>query len=482
MPWKHDPILQAGGECGSLMREMDWSASPLGPPETWPPELRTVVGIALGSRQPMLIVWGPEQTTLYNDGYAVMCGQRHPAAFGKPFRDLWFDIWDVVDPIISDAYNGISTSMDDIEFTMHRNGYPEETHFSFSYTPVRSPSGEVLGMFCACQEITEQVIRRREQEAERDRLRSVFEAALGAVAVLTGPQHTFSFTNRDYQMLVGHRDLTGKPIGQALPEVVGQGFVELLDRVYSTGEAHLGKATPVELKRGSDGPLEQRIVDFLYHPIRTPRGDVEGIFVQAIDVTEQHLLNRELAHRLKNQLALVQAIVNQSLRTAPDMPSARNAIGGRLAALAAAHDTIVAGHAQGATVREVIRTAITLQDDQLERRFTLSGPELGIGGRPALSLALIVHELLTNAVKYGALSTEAGHVGIVWSVDEAMVTIEWSEEGGPHVTPPIETGSGSRLVRAGLAGTTHSSVEVLYEREGVRCVITADLAGFQNNR
>ncbi|EHS48843.1 PAS/PAC sensor hybrid histidine kinase, partial [Rhizobium sp. PDO1-076] len=106
-------MILGGGECGRLFRNFEWSSTSLGPYESWPSELRTLTSVMLGSLQPMLIVWGPDQITLYNEGYAQMCGNRHPAAFGHPFRDLWFDIWDQVDPIITAAYAGQGTSMDD---------------------------------------------------------------------------------------------------------------------------------------------------------------------------------------------------------------------------------------------------------------------------------------------------------------------------------------------------------------------------------
>lgn len=152
-----DPVFQGGGECGALLRAMDWRTTPLPPPAAWPSSLRTLVAVMLGSQQPMLVVWGRELTTLYNDGYAAMCGARHPGALGGRFDDLWFEIWDQVRPIVEAAYAGRPTRMDDIRFVMTRNGYPEETHFAFSYTPVRDDSGAVAGFFCACTETTEQV-------------------------------------------------------------------------------------------------------------------------------------------------------------------------------------------------------------------------------------------------------------------------------------------------------------------------------------
>ncbi|MBX9596157.1 MAG: PAS domain-containing protein, partial [Roseomonas sp.] len=134
-------FLSDGGALGALMRDHDWRATPLGTPEEWPEALKTVVSIMLGSRQPMFVAWGTDRLMLYNDGYAVLCGARHPAALGRPFRELWFDIMDDVGPILERAFAGEATHMDDIALLMTRHGYPEEAHFSFSYTPVRDEEG-----------------------------------------------------------------------------------------------------------------------------------------------------------------------------------------------------------------------------------------------------------------------------------------------------------------------------------------------------
>ncbi|MBF0333646.1 MAG: PAS domain-containing protein, partial [Alphaproteobacteria bacterium] len=154
-------LFADGGVIGGLMRSYDWSANPLGPPADWPRPLRTVVALMLGSNQPMFIVWGPERIILYNDRYATLLGKRHPRALGRPFYDVWFDIRPQVQPIMERAYAGKSTHMDDIAFTMYRHGYPEKTHFAFSYTPVRDDEGRVAGVFCACVETTGKVIAER---------------------------------------------------------------------------------------------------------------------------------------------------------------------------------------------------------------------------------------------------------------------------------------------------------------------------------
>ncbi len=170
-------FLEGGVEMGERMRAYDWSASPLGCPQTWPQPLRTLVAVMLGSQQPMFVAWGPERIMLYNDGYAPMCGKRHPAALGKPFAEVWYDIMDTVGPILDKAYAGESTHMDDITYVMHRNGYPEETHFAFSYTPVRDESGRVAGMFCVCTENTQQVLAQRALARAQERLSFALNAS-----------------------------------------------------------------------------------------------------------------------------------------------------------------------------------------------------------------------------------------------------------------------------------------------------------------
>ncbi|MFC7475201.1 HWE histidine kinase domain-containing protein [Dankookia sp. GCM10030260] len=171
-------FLAGGGGMGAQFRTHDWSGTPLGPPGAWPPALKTLVAVLLGARQPMFVAWGPERTMLYNDGYATVLGARHPAALGRPFREVWFDILDDIGPILERAFAGEGTHMDDIALTMTRHGYLEKTYFSFSYTPVRDESGAVAGMFCACREITGRVMAGRAQEfrlALEARLRDLAE-------------------------------------------------------------------------------------------------------------------------------------------------------------------------------------------------------------------------------------------------------------------------------------------------------------------
>jgi PAS domain S-box-containing protein len=477
-------------DCGRLFRDLDWASTPLGPRDSWSVELKTLTNVMLGSLHPMLIVWGPDQVTLYNDGYAEMCGNRHPQAFSRSFKELWHDIWDGVEPIISAAYAGQGTAMDDIAFTMYRKGYPEEAHFSFSYTPVRDPWGTVLGMFCACTETTARVMAQRAERTQRERFMQVFELSPGGIAMLVGPDHVFDYANDEYASIIGaSRDIIGKPLAEAVSEVVRQGFIAILDKVYETGEPFIAKHLPVELNRGSEGEKQSRLVDIVCQPMRHEDTTISGILIQVRDVTEtraeearQELLSHELGHRLKNQLAMVNAIASQTLRNAPDLTTARHRLSERIGVLSDAHDTILEGGRGASTVRQLVAQMTALHDDPENRRISTSGPDLKIGSRPALSLSLILHELATNALKHGSLSVPEGKVDLAWAItgpQRDRFEFSWIEKNGPPVRPPTSRGSGTRLIAAGLNGTADSAVAIDYDVAGLRCTVISDLESFQ---
>ena len=146
------------------MRALDWGATPLGVPDKWVPQLRTLVGVMLGSKQPMFTAWGPELTLLYNDAYRGILGSKdRDHALGRPFLDVWREIRDDLAPLVERTLAGEAVHMDDITLFMDRAGLPLEAHFSFSYTPVRDDAGSVAGFFCACAETTEKVVADRRQ-------------------------------------------------------------------------------------------------------------------------------------------------------------------------------------------------------------------------------------------------------------------------------------------------------------------------------
>ena len=165
-----------GGNVGALMRVMDWSGSPLGPPESWPRALRTVVSLLLQSRFPMFVAWGSQLGFLYNDPYAEILGAKHPRALGGRFHDIWSEIWPDISPLIDAAMAGQATYHEDLPLLMNRKGYDEQTWFTFSYSPVHDDTGKVAGMFCAVSETTQKVLAERALRESEGRLRALVTA------------------------------------------------------------------------------------------------------------------------------------------------------------------------------------------------------------------------------------------------------------------------------------------------------------------
>lgn len=170
-------ILPGSGEMGALIRDFDWSSHPLGPPDLWPQSLKTTVSIILSARYPMFIWWGEKLYNIYNDAYIPILGEKHPQALGKPAQGVWGEIWDQVGPLAEKVMRrNESTFMEDLPLFMDRNGYLEETYFTFSYSPIANDQGKTGGMFCTCTEETRRVFNDRQVALLRKLAASVADA------------------------------------------------------------------------------------------------------------------------------------------------------------------------------------------------------------------------------------------------------------------------------------------------------------------
>lgn len=176
-----DVFLGGGGGMGARVRAYDWSTSPLGSIESWPQSLRTALSIMLSSAFPSYLVWGPRLISFYNDAYVPILGTK-PDALGKPFREVWPEVWDEIGPITARAMAGEASFFEDYPLTLVRRGSPEQTWFTFSYSPIRDESGGVGGVLCTVHETTSRIVGERERErllqelaAERGRFLTLVE-------------------------------------------------------------------------------------------------------------------------------------------------------------------------------------------------------------------------------------------------------------------------------------------------------------------
>jgi len=281
--------------------------------------------------------------------------------------------------------------------------------------------------------------------------------------------------------------------GYTRDELVGQDMEILVPRRFRSThpgfrEAYAARPTARPMgagrdlfalrKDGTEVPVEIGL-----SPIETD----EGLFVlgAVVDISERkraeaqrELLLAELNHRVKNTLAVVQGIAHQTFRRTGASAKARRAFEGRLAALAAAHNLLTQANWEQASLRHL--AAETLQTPAVnEQRLSLVGPRVHLQPKQALAIAMALHELCTNAVKYGAFSNETGSVAFEWRQadgPDSRLTMVWREQGGPPVAPPARRGFGSYLVEKALAQDLKGEVTMEFKPEGLVCTIEAPLS------
>ncbi|UXH80752.1 PAS domain-containing protein [Roseateles amylovorans] len=471
------PWLAGGGDMGARMRTLDWRPTPLGAVSQWPQSLRSAVSICLGSGFPMVVLWGPRLTMLYNDAYAPMLGNKHPWALGRDIHEVWHEVADVITPMMDSVMRtGVATWSPDSVLTLERHGAPEETYFSYSFGPVRIEDGSVGGILAVTVEMTERVVSERrlaflsalsdrtagatdpldvcvramqevgggtpdlrqaaiylredghgdrlvaqsdpphsgseapqalpdprshpapwgphalavpirstdladplgtlvvalnplrplderyrtfvalvarqvarsindvktlQQErarvqAEQD-LRRMFEQAPSFVCILKGPQHVFEFVNRAHLKLFNSAGWVGRPVREAFPDLADQGYYERLDEVYRTGERFIAASAPVRYRFSADQQEEERLLDFIFEPIRDDAGQVTGIFCEGFDVTAQRRAEAGLRQQEERLRAFIHSAANVIYSMSPDWSEMHTLDGRGFVADAQAH-------------------------------------------------------------------------------------------------------------------------------------------------
>lgn len=192
-------FFPSAGLIGTRLAELDWSESPLGPPSTWPQSLRTVVDLLLQSKFPMFVAWGTDLGFIYNEPYAEILGSKHPEAFGGRFRDVWAEIWPDISPLVDAALAGEASFSENLPLVMNRKGFPEQTWFTFSYSPVHDELGKVAGIFCTVAETTGQVLAEAALSESETRFRGLADSSPVMMWVTTPTGHCTYLNKRWYE-------------------------------------------------------------------------------------------------------------------------------------------------------------------------------------------------------------------------------------------------------------------------------------------
>ncbi len=616
----HDALafLAGGGAMGERVRRHDWAATPFGPPETWPPSLRTIVSVVLNTDASATVMWGPELRLIYNDPYAETLAHRHPDALGRPIMEVWGE---TTRPLLASFEQVVETgkgfSGKGQELPLLRDGKWVTTLWNGTCSPIYGEEGSVAGLLSFALETTAQVAAEEERaaaEAERERLtahlaeREAFLSGVlasstdcikildldGRLTYMTeGGQRVMEVSDfnaisgcpwPDFWEDAGNREaiaaieaarrgearnFIGKAATMqgnmrwwhvAVSPILGPDG--LPDRILSVSRdisdlraseeqrdhfVHLAENSSdfigmmhpdgrlfymnnaarrlVGLEHSSTSDLA--LSDFLppdqvaaierdvlpavdrdghwtgelrfRHfgtgeaiPVLSsifPVTDADGSLIGYGSVTRDYralkraeddlrYLNGELAHRLKNVLAVVQSISQQTLRNAPDLPHAAKALNARLVALGAATDVLTSNAWRSAELAEIAQRAL-VPHGAIGERILIDGPPVTLRSEVTVAFALALHELATNAAKYGALSNETGIVALSWSIDgagpDAPFSFTWQERGGPPVSAPDRTGFGSTLIERSLRSYCGGTAATEYRPDGLLFQLRARL-------
>lgn len=274
---------------GALIRAYDWAVSPLGLPDKWPSSLRTSVSNMLNTGLPMLVLWGPDLICLYND-YVIPSLDpvtQHPA-IGKPSAQIWPQAWAVVGPLLESVLQGGEpVTFQDVPMLFYRHGNTEEVFWTFCYSPIMTEDGHIEGILATCLETTQGVRARQQLEQNQQKLLTSFHESPVGIAIISREKLTFRMANPFYGHLVGRTpdEIIGKSLLEALPELAGQGFDQLLQEVVATGKPFMANEVAVDIVRNNQ--LETIYVDLTYQPQRETDNQISGVLVVAVDVSQQ---------------------------------------------------------------------------------------------------------------------------------------------------------------------------------------------------
>jgi PAS domain S-box-containing protein len=276
------PFLPAEGDLADLIAAYNWSGTSLGPIEGWPDSVKTSVGFLLRSTVPMVSLWGEDGVMIYNDAYSQFAGGRHPQLLGSRVREGWPEVADFNDNVMKVVLDGGTLSYKDQELVLHRRGVGEPAWMNLEYSPVIDEEGRNIGVLAIVLETTERVLADRRAAVVQERQHQMLRQMPGFVGMLTGPDFVYEYVNDAYVKISERSDFIGRRFKEVFPDIADQGFFELLDRAYRTGEGIVMRDMELRLH----GSQDSQFIDFVFEPIRDSTGDVDGIFIGGYETTE----------------------------------------------------------------------------------------------------------------------------------------------------------------------------------------------------
>ena len=511
-------FLAGDSEMARRIRGYDWSTHPFGPSERWPQSLRSALSICLHSAFPTAIYWGPELRLLYNDAWAPIPGPRHPGALGAPARDVWADIWHVIEPQFEHLLQtGAGLFVENQMLPMARFGAPEETYWNYSFTAIRGEDGEISGIFNSGSEVTTSVRSERQirfllDYGEALRRADGGDVARGLALSMLGENLRVDRVGiAEVGDAPGTVSITGEwvaPAARSLEggEVVLSRFGPDLAGALAAGRSVISDDISTDPRFDADARavfasydvaafiavpwrVGGRMVGVVYTHSTRPRAwssfditTVEALLERTrawIGVERaaerERIMVREIDHRARNALAVAQSVVR--LTRADDIATFRAKAEERIGALSRAHSLLAERHWRSIDLGLLVERELEPYTDG-QGRISVRGPEIELRPEMGQSLALVLHELATNAAKHGALSSADGRLSIAWHMDEAgTLQLRWDETLAEGVPAGSERrGFGSILLGRVIEGQLGGSLETALAEDGLKVRIALPLS------
>ncbi len=349
-------------------------------------------------------------------------------------------------------------------------------YIDMTVSPTLDRDGKIDGILCTAVDVTEKrlfEVRLAAMAAQLGAAYQRFELALDNSAITVFEQDAELRYTYIYNAPQGidSEDFLGRTDAEIFPEAERERIVSSKARVLASG---LGEKEEIEVEVAGS----QRFFDLRLEARTDDDGKVEGIVGTALDLTQHRrdeqrmrLMMRELTHRSKNLLAVIQAMARKTASLSDDIDTFISAFSSRLRAMAAAHDLLVSQSWHGADLADLLRASVAQTIAPTAEQVRMEGPPLMLSPDTAQNLGLAFHELATNASKYGALASDTGELAVSWCCKDGDIHIRWRESGGPPVTPPSRQGFGRVLLERLVGATLNGSVSLDFRPEGLICDI-----------
>ncbi|WP_294997349.1 PAS domain-containing protein [uncultured Stenotrophomonas sp.] len=423
----------------------DWSATPLGAMQQWPPHLRATVDLMLAHGFPMIVLWGEQLVQLYNDGYAEILADKHPGGLGQPTRECWPEVWHINGPLYTRVWQGETLTFEDKRFPLARHGRLEDIWFTITYSPIRAEEGRISGVLVTMFETTAahvaQAAREREELRRRESERRL-ELAFKMLPV------GLCIVDLEGRMLLSNDQMRGYlPTG----------------KVPSSDEANQHRwrgwhpdGSPIgpedfAIARAMRGETVVPGLEFQYlhddgrarwtrvaaAPLRDADGEVSGVFAIAVDIDDlkraaelQSVLLAELQHRVRNIMSTIHAIAWRTRVSVSSVDEYAERLCGRLMSLARTQSLLTRGANAGVCLRGMLDEEIAAQAPAAGV-YRLQGEDVLLPPKAAEVLSLAIHELASNALRHGALTHEDGQIEVSWHLQvqdgQPWLGLHWCE-------------------------------------------------------